>query len=573
MRRHHHLFPFPCSLRCGRAVGVLFATLLTLSAMAQNSEHNFGVTKRLDLFNSLYRSLDLQYVDSLDAKKNIETAITAMLSELDPYTEFYSETEGAELREMATGKYAGIGSPIVFRRTAKRCAFATPYEGKPAQKAGVRTGDVIIAVDGKDFGDYTGKDIGAYSARVTEALRGEPGSTFELTLRRPGERRTFKVRITRENISLPNITLSKVFPDGVGYVVLNRYTEHAASELRTAILSLMQQGATSLILDLRGNGGGVVSEAVKIVNFFVPKGKEVLTMRGRTANLHQTYLTEGEPIAPTLPLAVLVDYGTASAAEITAGALQDYDRAVIVGVRTYGKGLVQQPIDLPYDASAKITVAKYYIPSGRCIQAYDFKRRNADGDPLHLPDSLTTEFRTTTGRIVRDGGGILPDVVVAGDSLEPFVANLRESDVYFDFLVRYRQAHPTIDEPEQFRLSDADYKDFVDYLKANGYVYKSASLEYVETLRKFIRSEGYEGRTATALKALIDKLQPNLEADLQQWEREVRKGLESDIVYEYYYEAGLRRHNLAEDPDFKAARNLLHDLPRYHRLLSGAPEP
>lgn len=573
MRRPQKNISNLCSSRCGRAVGFFFAFLLVLSAGAQNSEHNVEVTKRLDLFNALYKVIDQQYVDSVDAKKHIGTAISAMLGGLDPYTEFYSETEGSELREMSTGKYAGIGSPIMFRKSEKRCVFSSPYEGMPAYKAGVRTGDVIIAVDGKDFGDYTGKNPHEYTTRITETLRGEPGSVLDLTIRRPGEKRTIKLRITRENISQPNITLSKVFPDGVGYVALNRYTEHTAEELRTAILSLMQRGATSLILDLRGNGGGVVNEAVDIVNFFIPKGKEVLTMRGRSANRLRRYSTEGEPIAPTLPLVVLVDYGTASAAEITAGALQDYDRAIIIGQRTYGKGLVQQPIDLLYDASAKITVAKYYIPSGRCIQAYDFSRRNADGDPLHLPDSLTKEFRTTAGRIVRDGGGILPDIEVKDDTISRFTSDLRGSDACFDFIVRYRQTHPTIAQPEDFRLSDEDYTSFIAFLKSNGYSYNNSALKYLNSLRQVVRSEGYEERASSELQQLVEKLQPNLDADLQQWGKEVRECLEADIIYEYYGEGGLRRYYLKTDGKFKSAQSLLRDLPRYHRLLQGVPEP
>lgn len=560
--------PFFCVWR----TAILFLLCFPLGLSAQ-SEHNFEVTRQLDIFNTLYRQLDLQYVDSLDAKKHIDQTIRSLLQQLDPYTEYYAQEKRSELRQLATGKYAGIGSPIFFRRQLRRCVFANPYEGMPASNAGVRTGDIILSVNGRNFPEYTGEQPQEYSTKVTEALRGEAGSTFELIVRRPGEKRPIKFRITRETIALPNITLSKLYPNGIGYVDLSQYTEHTAEELRAAIFSLMKQGATSLVLDLRGNGGGVVSEAVKIVNFFLPKGKEVLSMRGKGQLVNQTYRTEAEPIAPRLPLVVLVDYGTASAAEITAGALQDYDRAVIIGERTFGKGLVQQPLALPHSAMAKVTVAKYYIPSGRCLQAYDFKHRNAAGQPRHLPDSLTKEYRTTTGRIVRDGGGILPDQIVKEDSISPLLADLAASDVLFDFVVQYRQTHSAIDLPETFTLSAADYTAFVDYCKEQKYSFKSGSSQLLKAFRELLTADGYAKRVAPELTLLEQKLRPNIDTDFQPWEREIKELLSRTLIREYYGEDGLSLYSLRQDAAFRAASTLLLDLPRYHRLLGGIPEP
>ena len=343
----------------------LCAALLCLSAVAQQSRHNFETAKQLDIFNSIYKLLDLYYVDTLDAKKNIENAVLYMLDQLDPYTVYYPENETGELRQLTTGKYAGIGAIISYRKDLSRCIINQPYEGMPAAEAGLRRGDVILSIDGKDTGTCTADDPGDFSTSVSEALRGQPGTQFEVRVQRPGRERPMTFKLTRRAITLPSVVLSKVLSDSIGYVRLDSYTENTARDVRRAIVELKQQGATRLVLDLRGNPGGLMDQAVDVVNLFIPRGKEVLSTRGKVAERNATYKTQSEPLDVEIPLVVLVDFGTASSAEITAGALQDYDRAVIVGRRTYGKGLVQETRQLPYDNILKLTTSKDYIPSGR----------------------------------------------------------------------------------------------------------------------------------------------------------------------------------------------------------------
>lgn len=555
-----------------RIFWVVFLALGLLPAGAQGN-HNFEVEKHLDIFNALYKELDLNYVDTLSAKKNIDNAILYMLSELDPYTEYYSEENGDQLQQLSSGKYAGIGAPVLFRKAEKRCVFGSPFADNPAAKAGVRIGDVIISVDGRDFGDYTGENPAEYSEKVTEALRGEPGTTFGLVVRRPGQRRPLKFRITRENITRPAVGTTKMLDAGTGYIRLAGYTDHAARDFRLSLVSLRQQGAKRLVFDLRGNGGGLVEEAVSIVGMFVPKGRKVLHMKGKTRESNREYHTSAEPIAPDMPLVVLVDDGTASAAEITSGALQDYDRAVIVGRRTYGKGLVQQPRSLPYNTAVKMTTAKYYIPSGRCVQALDYKNRGADGQPRHLPDSLAKEFRTTAGRIVRDGGGVLPDIVVEEDSLPLIVADFAASDVLFDYRVYFRQHHDAIAPADRFALSDGDYEDFLAFVKERKYVYKRQSLQVLSRLKRILAMEGDTAQTAELVKEMEARLRTNTEEDLRYWKKDMKSLLEDYLVSDYYDSKGLYLRLLHNSKSLRAALRLLADEPRYQRILSGAPEP
>ena len=336
---------------------LLFGWLLALPVAAQKSSHNFEVAKQLDIFNALYKELDLYYVDTLEARKNIDNAILYMLDRLDPYTVYYPEDKTDELKQMTTGKYAGIGSVISFREKEDRCIIADPYEGMPAAEAGVRRGDIILAIDGKDVGTCGKQDQGSYSSTVSAALRGEPGTTFELRVRRPTSGRTLNFKLTRRSVALPSVTFSNIVADSIGYVLLNGYTENTSRDLRLAIADLKQRGARRLVLDLRSNPGGLMMEAVNITGFFIPRGKEVLSTKGKVKEMNAVYKTQSDPLDPHIPLAVLVDGGTASSAEITSGALQDYDRAVIIGQRTYGKGLVQQPRELPYKGMLKLTTS------------------------------------------------------------------------------------------------------------------------------------------------------------------------------------------------------------------------
>lgn len=544
---------------------LLFLSLLALPfTAAAQSAHNAETAKQLDIFNSIYRELDMDYVDTLSAKKNVENAVLYMLDQLDPYTVYYPENETDQLRQMTTGKYAGIGSVISPRKDLNRCIIAAPYEGQPAAEAGLRRGDIIIAIDGQDVGTIDGQELSDYSSAISEKLRGQAGTTFNLRVQRRGTKGYLNFRITRRAIVLPSITCTAMAADSIGYIALDSYTENTARDIRRAIVSLKQQGATKLILDLRGNGGGLMGEAVNLVGLFIPRGKEVVATRGKVQENTQSFKTTADPLDLDMPLVVLTNGSTASAAEITAGALQDYDRAVVLGTRTYGKGLVQETHELPYNGVLKLTTAKYYIPSGRCIQAYKFE----DGEPVLLPDSLAHEFHTAAGRTVRDGGGITPDVVVKGDTLPNLVAYLSASDQLADYCSNYRNTHETIAAPEDFRLTDAEYADFCAYLKAHNFTYDRRSRRLLDELRRVAVFEGYAETAKAELDALEKKLTPDEDVDYQLWEKQIRRLVESTIVANYYYDRGTVVYGLREDEDVQAAVSLLRDAPRYRQLLA-----
>ena len=539
--------------------------LLAIPAGAQEqSRHNFETAKQLDIFNGLYRDLDLYYVDTLDAKKNIENAILYMLDQLDPYTEYFSESRTGDLKQLTTGKYAGIGAVITPRTDLGRCIISMPYEGMPADEAGLRRGDIILSIDGKDTGELGTQEPGDYSSAVSSALRGQPGTTFQIRVRRPGTEGELTFDVTRRTIVQPSITCSTLFADSIGYILLNGYTENTARDVRLALVALKQQGARRLILDLRANPGGLMSEAVNLVNLFIPRGKEVISTRGKVRESSATYKTQADPLDLEMPVVVLTNYGTASAAEITSGALQDYDRAVIVGQRTYGKGLVQETRELPYNSVIKMTTSKYYIPSGRCVQAYKFE----NGEPVHLPDSLTREFHTAAGRIVRDGGGITPDVTVESDSLPNLLLYLSISDALFDYCVDYRNAHPTIAPPAEFTLTDEEYAEFRAYLKEHNFTYDRQSLRFLNELRKVAAREGYAEEAKDEFAALEAKLTHNEDFDFTHWQKEIRQLVEQTIVANYYYDRGAAVYGLRGDEYIDTALSILRDDARYRALLA-----
>ena len=543
---------------------LLCAAALCIPAAAQQSHHNFETAKQLDIFNSIYKLLDLFYVDTLDAKKNVENAVLYMLDQIDPYTVYYPEDDTGELKQLTTGKYAGIGAVISYRKDLARCIINEPYAGMPAAEAGLRRGDVILSIDGKDTGTCTADDPSDFSSSVSEALRGQPGTQFEVRVRRPGREKPMTFKLTRRTVELPSVVLSKVLSDSVGYVQLNGYTENTARDVRRAVVELKQQGARRLVLDLRGNPGGLMDQAVDVVNLFLPRGKEVLSTRGKIAERNTTFKTKSEPLDTEIPLVVLVDFGTASAAEITAGALQDYDRAVIVGRRTYGKGLVQETRQLPYGGILKLTTSKYYIPSGRCVQAYTFK----DGVPQHLPDSLSKAFKTAAGRTVRDGGGITPDVEVTLDSLPTLITYLALSDQLLDYSVDYRNAHDTIAPPAAFRLTDAEYAAFRQYLKDHKFTYDRQSRSVLDLLRHVAAGEGYAEEAKAEFDALEAKLIHNEDFDFTRWEKEIRQLVERSIVLNYYYQAGQAEYDLREDKDLEEALRIVCDDARRRALLA-----
>lgn len=552
---------------------LLYITLASaVSASAQSQNHNFETAKQLEIFNSLYRNLDLYYVDTLDAGHLIETAIDAMLEEIDPYTEYYRESDTDDLRTLTTGKYGGIGSPIMWRKACDRAVFYNPYRNMPADKAGVRSGDIIMEIDGVDVGKCGDTPKMEYTSSITSKLRGEPGTTFKLTVERPGKGR-ITMNITRQNIKRPSVLYSGLLPaknptdKKIGYILLESFTEDTAEDFQNAFRKLKNEGMEALVFDLRGNGGGLMQQAVEIVNTFIPKGKNVVETRGREEEDGSVYSTRKEPLDLEIPIAVLVDYGTASASEITSGALQDYDRAVIIGSRTYGKGLVQSPRQLPYNTMMKFTTSKYYIPSGRCVQARDFKHRNADGQPTHMPDSLCKDFTTTNGRIVRDGGGITPDITTKHDSLPTLLTYLDFSDELADYCVNYQNTHTSIAPARKFRLSAKEFEEFKAFMAASEFTYDNRAKKALEAVRKMAEFEGYGESAKAELDALEAKLSRNLADDLQQWEKEVRRIVESTIISYFYYEEGEIEYNLQDDPDLNTAVEVLNDNEKYNNIL------
>lgn len=538
---------------------------------SQTANHNFEVAKNLDIFNALYRELDLYYVDTLDASKNINNAAQYMLSMLDPYTEYYAEQNTDDLKQLTTGKYAGIGMLTRFRPDLKRSIAYSPFADMPAAQAGMRAGDIIIGIDGRNIDPCTSDDNEeqvAYSSDIVSKMRGEAGTTFEIKVRRPYTNKVYTFTITRRNILRPSVTLAAMAADSVGYIKLSQFIEGTSNEIRRSLVELKQKGARKLILDLRGNPGGVLEEAVKTVNLFIPRGREVVSTRGKVKELNHTYRTTLDAQDTDLPIVVLTNGGSASAAEITSGALQDYDRAVIMGQRTYGKGLVQQSRELPYKAILKLTTGKYYIPSGRCVQAYKFE----DGEPIHLADSLSHEFHTANGRIVRDGGGITPDITLKKDSIPNLLLYLENSDQLFDFCTQYRNTHAQIASAEDFRLTDDEYTDFCAFMKKNDFSYDRQSLRLLKSLRQVAQFEGYGAQATAELDALEKKLQHNEDYDFRHWENEIRCIVEAAIVERYYYESGREAYQLQKDKEVKQAVELLNNRYQIHKILSGEPD-
>lgn len=539
--------------------------LLPLALAAQKKENsNSAISRNLELFNDIYKQLDLFYVDSLNADSVIGRGIRLMLQQIDPFTDYYPEDD-EDLRQMATGKYAGIGSVIRYHRKEQRAVISEPYEGTPSQLAGVKAGDVILSIDGKDV-------KGMLTPKVSSMLRGEAGTTFELKVRRGEEVKSFL--ITRQTIQLPQVPYFGMLSDGqTGYIYLTGFTDGACREVRNALDDVRQQGAKRLVLDLRGNPGGAVNEAVDIANLFLPKGKKVVYTRGKMKRTDREYYTATEPVDSLMPLIVLVDGGSASSSEIVAGALQDFDRAVIMGAKTYGKGLIQMVREVPYRGSLKVTTSRYYIPSGRCIQAYDYRRLNPDGSVGTIPDSLTNVFHTAAGREVRDGGGIKPDVEVKPDSLPTMIYELVQSDEFFDYVTHFCRTHPTIAPVGEFRFSDEDYAAFVDSIQSSGFEAGKPAKQVLQVLRDVIKREGYQEATSAELDALEAKLAYDIRADLMRFRKEIEPFLCDELAHRYYFQKGGVQQQLVGDPCVERALQVLSSPDEYKKILTPAAKP
>ncbi len=535
------------------------ALMATTATAQKNGNHNAEIVRNLETFDDIYKQLDTYYVDTLSADTVIEWAIHSMLSHVDPFTTYYPEDD-EELRQMASGKYAGIGSMIRMSKRENRAVVSEPYEGTPSQEAGIKAGDIILSIDGKDTEGVKLDD-------VTQQLRGEAGTNVEVKVRRPGVEAPMTFVLTRKTIQLPLVSYYGMRQDSIGYILLNSFTMGALLETRQALLDLKSQGMRKLIFDLRGNPGGALDEAVNIVNLFVPKGRKVVYTKGKIPSSNREYYTSSEPVDTVMPIVVLVDGNSASSSEIFSGSLQDMDRAVVVGTRTYGKGLVQSIHDLPYRGNLKITVSRYYIPSGRCIQAYDYRHLNADGSVGIVPDSLTNEFHTMAGRTVRDGGGIKPDVVVEPDSLPSFIYDLVASEEMFDYATTYAQRYSEIAEPGIFDISDEDYADFVLYMQDSGFAANRRSETLLDWLRDAMKVEGYYDDAQEEFSALEAKLGNDLGADLMRMKDGVKPYLNDEIVSRYYYQRGTCIQQLNDDKAYDEAVRLLTEEEEYDKIL------
>ena len=553
-----------------RSYQLIVVLLLPLMVCGQGRKNrNLEVAKNLDIFNEVYQNLDVLYVDTLNANEVVGTGIKAMLRSLDPYTEYYPESETSNLKMMLTGKYAGVGALIRYHQKLKRVVIDEPYEGMPAAEVGLKKGDIVLSIDDSLMTD---KDVNYVSSR----LRGDAGTKFVLKVLRPSTGKKMDFKITRRAIKLPELPYYGMIDEDskIGYINLNQFTEGCAREVRRAFVDLKKQGATSLIFDLRNNGGGSEMESVDIVNLWVDKDQTIVENRGKIKQFWHTYKTRLEPVDTQMPLVVLVNGETASASEITSGALQDLDRAIIIGTRTYGKGLVQVPLDMPYNTKLKVTTSKYYIPSGRCIQAINYKKRREGAlYSERMPDSLTHVFYTAAGREVRDGGGITPDVEVRNDTIPNIAFYLSASgqdstEVMFDWVVDYISKHPTIAPPREFHLSDADFNDFKQRVVASGFTYDPVSEKQLKELVKTAQAEGYYEEAKEAFELLESKLKHDVSTDLSKHEEILRQVLELDIITAYYYQAGAIEAGLQYDRQLKEAIRLLQTPEEYKKLLT-----
>jgi carboxyl-terminal processing protease len=519
-------------------------------------QKNFEIAKNLDIYHTLFRELNMFYVDDINPNKLVKESIDEMLESLDPYTNYISEDQIEDFRFMTTGEYAGIGA-LISKQNGK-VVIAEPYEGFPAQKFGLKAGDVLLEVEGKTTENMDTED-------VSSLLKGPANKPVKIKVERPGTKKPFTVDVVREKIQIDAVPYYGMLDNETGYIRLSNFTANCSNQVKTAFQELKEKNnPESLVLDLRGNPGGLLMEAVKIVNFFVPKGEEIVSTRGKVKQWDKVYTATSEPIDTTIKIAVLVNRGSASASEIVAGAIQDLDRGIVVGQRTFGKGLVQTTRDLSYSTKLKVTTAKYYIPSGRCIQALDYSHRNEDGSVGHVPDSLITEFTTKKGRKVYDGGGIVPDIKIDADQLSTLTIELVTRFKVFDFATQFANTNESIPLPEDFEITDDIYAQFYDFVKASDFNYDSQSQDDFEKLMKTAKREKYYGLAKEEFDALKAKLEPQLDKDLRVFRDEISELLEDEIVSRYYYQKGAIRASINDDDGIKKAMEELNSETAYN---------
>ena len=529
----------------------IFLVSVTMAAVfvsATVSDDFFEISKNIEIFTSLYKELNIYYVDGAKPGSLMKTGIDAMLKSLDPYTVYYPESKIEDFRFMTTGQYGGIGALV--NTIDGKITITEPYQGYPAQKFGLMAGDIILKIDGKSIADRKPDE-------VNDVMTGQPGTEVELTIQREGEAAPIIIRLKREEVKIPDVPYFAMLDDKTGYIKLNGFTQTASSDVRNAFTELKRKGMTETILDLRGNGGGLLREAINIVNFFVPKGTEIVKTKGKIDEWNKTYSALNEPLDVNIPLIVIVDEMSASASEVVSGSLQDLDRAVIVGTESYGKGLVQQTKDLAYNTKLKLTVAKYYTPSGRCIQRLDYSHRDENtGTVSAVSDSLIKPFKTRGGRTVYDGRGIDPDVVVEQDEMSNILGGLANNWVIFHWATTYHKTHSTIDSADVFRLSDADYAQFTQYAEAQQFEYKTTTEALYKELKKAAEEEKYYSGAENEFSQLLAKIEPRKESDLVKFKDQIKPFLENEIVSRYYYQDGRIRNSLPEDRDVLKAKQL-----------------
>lgn len=538
-------------------------TALSGWATGTTTNRNIEISKHLDIFNAIYKELDLLYVDSLQPEKTIKAGIDEMLTTLDPYTNYIPEEDMDKLKMMTTGEYAGIG--CVIGKHKEGILITNIYEGMPAHKAGIKIGDIITEINGKDI-----KDIGVSEA--SEQLRGEPHTQATITIKHTNGKKDH-VTVTREIIALPAVPYAGEIAPGIGYIYLNGFTENAAVQFKEAFLDLKKEKKIQkLIIDVRDNPGGILDEAADIINLFVDRKSTLVYTKGKNPAVDKTYKAQRDPIDKEIPIAVLINRNSASAAEILAGTLQDMDRAVIVGERSFGKGLVQTTRDLPHGGNLKVTISKYYIPSGRCIQAIDYSQKSGKEYSQRIPDSLTHEFKTLHGRTVRDGGGINPDIQYADTTNSTAEYYLYEKNIIFDYVTEYQKRHPTLPSIKDFKFSDQDYEEFKSFVKSKEFTYKPLSEDILSALKKTLKEEGYAEYAEAEVKALEEKLKPNVDTDLNLFKEEIVRSISIEIVKRYHYEKGVVQESLKFDKCKDEAIKVLNDEAQYKKILTPSKE-
>tara|TARA_B100001057_G_C22839507_1_gene946511 strand:+ start:969 stop:2618 length:1650 start_codon:yes stop_codon:yes gene_type:complete len=532
--------------------------IVSISSFAFVSGY-FEVSKNLDIFTSLFREVNIYYVDETKPGKMIEKAIDSMLKDLDPYTTYIPESEIEDFRFQTTGQYGGIGA--VIRKKGDYVVIAEPYEGFPADKAGLRAGDKLLEIDGKSVKGKSTQD-------VSSILKGQPGVEVNVLIDRPGKEKPIKKTFTREEVKVKSVPFKGMVDDGIAYVRLTRFTRNCASEVEEAIVQLIDEHEVKgLVLDLRGNPGGLLNESVSLCNLFIEKNEEVVSTKGKIKSWEKSYKTRKDPLSKTLPLAVLINQSSASASEIVSGTIQDLDRGIVLGKKSFGKGLVQQTRKLSYNSQLKVTVAKYYTPSGRCIQALDYANKNEDGSVGKLPDSLKTAFKTRNGRTVYDGGGVDPDISVDQEMYSKIVGSLISNQLIFDFATAFVLENDTIEAPGIFRISDEMYEDFVLFLADKDYEYETDTEKKISELLDKAQDEYADFKDD--IEALQKKLLSYKEDDIHKYKLQISELILRELMVRYYYQEGRIKASLNDDKVLKEAISVLHDTARYESILSG----